>query len=243
MRCLYLTQELAPYFMEGGLGQTARALPAALEREHGIVHDLVVPYYPWLVERHSLRTERVWQGPAVTVGGVSAPVRVERLLDSPGVGEIYLVRADHWYDRDGIYRDARYVEFADAVARAAYFGACVAQWVAATGRRYDIVHGNDWQSGPALAHLRELRATGSGPALLVNVHNAEYPGRVGPGQLRGLGLPPSGRRRWPDTAARPACCSWASSPPTPPPPAARRTPRNCAPAPAPRSARRWAPCP
>lgn len=197
MRCLYLTQELAPYFMEGGLGQTARALPAALEREHGIVHDLVVPYYPWLVERHSLRTERVWQGPAVTVGGVSAPVRVERLLVSPGAGEVYLVRADHWYDRDGIYRDARYVEFADAVARAAYFGACVAQWVAATGRRYDIVHGNDWQSGPALAHLRELRATGSGPALLVNVHNAEYPGRVGPGQLRGLGLPPV----WQETLA------------------------------------------
>ncbi|CAL9638042.1 glycogen synthase [Streptomyces sp. enrichment culture] len=189
MRCLYLTQELAPYFMEGGLGQTARALPAALEREHGIVHDLVVPYYPWLVERHSLETECVWQGPPVTVGGVDTPVRVERLLHRPGAGEVFLIRADHWYDRDGIYRDARYVEFADAVARAAYFGACVAQWVTATARRYDIVHGNDWQSGPALAHLRSQRESTSGPALLINVHNAEYPGRIGPGELRGLGLP------------------------------------------------------
>ncbi|MFI1734540.1 glycogen synthase [Streptomyces acidicola] len=191
MRCLYLTQELAPYFMEGGLGQTARALPAALEREHGIVHDLVVPYYPRLVEQHSLRTECVWQGPAVTVGGVSAPVRVERLLHRTGAGEVYLVRADHWYDREGIYRDAHYVEFTDAVARAAYFGAGVAQWVTATGRRYDIVHGNDWQSGPALAHLRSLRANDDESALLINVHNAEYPGRIEPGQLRHLGLPPA----------------------------------------------------
>ncbi|MFH9575353.1 glycogen synthase [Streptomyces sp. NPDC017230] len=197
MRCLYLTQELAPYFMEGGLGQTARALPAALEREHGIVHDVVVPYYPWLVERHSLRTECVWQGPAVTVGGADVPVRIERLLHGPGAGEVFLVRADPWYDRGGIYRDARYVEFADAVARAAFFGACVAQWMTATGRRYDIVHGNDWQSGPALAHLRSLRQDAAAPALLINVHNAEYPGRVGPGELRQLGLPPV----WQETLA------------------------------------------
>ncbi|KUN00441.1 hypothetical protein AQI95_34655 [Streptomyces yokosukanensis] len=189
MRCLYLTQELAPYFSEGGLGQTARALPAALEREHGIVHDLIVPYYPWLVEQHALETECVWQGPALAVGEVSVPVRVERLLCSPGAGEVFLVRADHWYDRAGIYRDAQYVEFADAVARAAFFGAAVAQWLTATGRPYDIVHGNDWQSGPALAHLRSVRGSAGGPALLINVHSAEYLGRIRPGELPHLGLP------------------------------------------------------
>lgn len=192
MRCLYLTQELAPYFIEGGLGQTARALPAALERDHGIVHDLVMPYYPWLVERHSLRTECVWQAPAVTIGPVNAPVRIERLLDAPGAGEVFLVRSDHWYDRAGIYRDAQYVEFDDAAARAAFFGASVAQWVAATDRRYDIVHGNDWQSGPALAHLRSLCADAPAPALLINVHSAEYLGPVEPGEP--LGLPPAWAR-------------------------------------------------
>ncbi|WP_331742653.1 glycogen/starch synthase (plasmid) [Streptomyces sp. NBC_00868] len=189
MNCLYLAQELAPYFMEGGLGQTARALPAALERDHAITHDLVVPYYPWLVARHGLETECVWATPALTVGSVTGPARIERLLGRPGPGEVFLVRADHWYDRGGIYRDQRYVEFPDAAQRAAFFGACVGAWLAASGRRYDIVHGNDWQSGPALAHLRALRGTATSPALLVNVHSAEYTGEVPPDTVGSLALP------------------------------------------------------
>ncbi|MFD7080719.1 glycogen synthase [Streptomyces sp. NPDC059918] len=189
MRCLYLTQELAPYFMEGGLGQTARALPSALERDHAITHDLVVPYYPWLVAGHGLRTECVWRTPALTVGGVTGPARVERLLGRPGPGEVFLVRADHWYDRGGIYRDERYVEFPDAARRAAFFGAVVGAWLAACGRAYDIVHANDWQSGPALAHVRALRGTRTAPALLANVHSAEYVGELPAGDLGALALP------------------------------------------------------
>lgn len=195
MRCLYLTQELAPYFMEGGLGQTARALPTALERDHDLVHDLVVPYYPWLVAHHGLRTERVAELPPVTVGGVTASATIERLVggDEPtgrdGPGQLFLVRADHWYDRAGIYRDAEYVEFTDATARAAFFGRCVADWLATADRGYDLVHGNDWQSGAALAQLRSARGTSRRPALLLNVHSAEYVGRIEPDATDRLALP------------------------------------------------------
>ncbi|GAA3080000.1 hypothetical protein GCM10020000_77290 [Streptomyces olivoverticillatus] len=155
---------------------------------------------------------------------------------------MFLVRSDHWYDRAGIYRDAQYVEFDDAAARAAFFGASVAQWVAATDRRYDIVHGNDWQSGPALAHLRSLCADAPAPALLINVHSAEYLGPVEPGEP--LGLPRPGPGPWPGTASRRACCSSVCWRPTPPPPAARRTPGNCpSTRPAPPSERRSPRCP
>ncbi|MFF8726192.1 glycogen synthase [Streptomyces sp. NPDC015171] len=189
MRCLYLCQELAPYFAEGGLGQAARALPELLQRDHGLVHDLLIPYYPRLVDEQDLRTETVARLPALTVGGVEAAATVERLLGHGGSCEVFLLRSDRWYDREGIYRDSRYVEFPDAVARAAFYGSAAARWVRDCGRSYDLVHGNDWQSGPALAHLRHARGSGTRPVLLMNVHNGEYRGDVPPPLVARLGLP------------------------------------------------------
>ncbi|QIY98686.1 glycogen synthase [Streptomyces sp. S1D4-11] len=186
MRCLYLCQELAPYFVEGGLGQAARALPELLHRHHDLDHTLLIPYYPRLVDRQGLRTETVARLSAMTVGGAAT---VERLVDHDGSCEVFLLRSDRWYDREGIYRDGRYVEFPDAAARAAFYGSAAAQWVRGSGRSYDLVHGNDWQSGPALAHLRHLRGRGGRPALLMNVHNGEYRGDVSPRQAAQLGLP------------------------------------------------------
>lgn len=189
MKCLYLCQELAPYFAEGGLGLAARTLPGVLDAEHDLVHDLVLPYYPWLVDHHALGTEHVMRLPAITVAGVTATASVERLACRTTAGGVYLIRADRWYDRAGIYRDGHYAEFEDAVPRAAFFGRCVAEWLALSGRNYDLVHGNDWQSGAAMAQLRSVRGAGAAPALLMNVHSAEYIGRISPGDVGRLALP------------------------------------------------------
>ncbi|MFF2409963.1 glycogen synthase [Streptomyces sp. NPDC058092] len=189
MRCLYITQEYAPLFTEGGLGLTSRALPGALQQQRGIPHDLVMPYYPWLLDRSGCRTELVCTLGELAVAGVSARAEVWRLLGHDGPCDIYLIRADPWYDRGGIYRDARYQEFGDARERAAFFGICVARWLAERGNPYDVVHGNDWQSGPALAHLRADRSTRK-PALLMHVHSAVHQGPV-TGDLARLGLPES----------------------------------------------------
>ncbi|MFI1357754.1 glycogen synthase [Streptomyces sp. NPDC020898] len=190
MRCLYLTQELAPFFAEGGLGLTSRALPATLQRAHGLVHDVFLPYYPRLVREQGLRTEPVLRLPESSVGGVVTEPVVERLLGTGDGPEVLLLRADEWYDREGIYRDGLYVEFPDAGDRAAFFGRGAAQWAHRSGRHYDLVHGNDWQSGAALAHLRAQRGTKESPALLLNIHSAHYRGELPPERLPALGLPP-----------------------------------------------------
>ncbi|BFP51293.1 glycogen synthase [Streptomyces griseus] len=186
MKCLYITQEYAPYFVEGGLGVTSSALPATLQKEHGDRHDLVLPYYPWLVERHGLGAEVVCELPEAHIGGVRATATVLRLLGHGGPCDVYLVRADSWYAREGLYRDASYTEFGDAVERAAFFGRCVAEWVERTGLDYDLVHGNDWQSGAALAQLRHRDPE---LPMLLSIHNAEYAGALGSTPLDGLGLP------------------------------------------------------
>ncbi|MFC9286497.1 glycogen synthase [Streptomyces sp. NPDC057052] len=187
MKALYITQEYAPFFTEGGLGLTSRALPAALQTEAGIAHDLILPCYPGLVERHGLSVETVCRLPAGPPEE-GREATVVRLLGHGGPCEVFLYRLDALYDRPGLYRDAHYVEFTDAVERAAVFGRGVADWVTATGRSYDLVHANDWQSGAALAHLR-ARRSGASPALVMNVHSAAYRGEFTVRQSARLGLP------------------------------------------------------
>ncbi|MET7854116.1 glycogen/starch synthase [Streptomyces avermitilis] len=189
MRCLYITQEYAPLFTEGGLGLTSRFLPAALQSEYDVTHDLVLPYYPWLIKQGSHRTEEICRLSPVSIASRETEARILRLLGHGGPCEVYLVRADPWYDRGGIYRDEEYTEFGDAAERAAFFGSCVAQWVRGTGDRYDLVHANDWQSGAALAQLAVDRGTARRPALLMNIHSAEYPGLLDGTRLDALGLP------------------------------------------------------
>jgi starch synthase len=192
MRFLYVTQEYAPYFTEGGLGLTSRALPKTLQDRHGLTHDIVLPGYSRLLARHGLRTEQICRLPARMIGGVTAEAAVLRLLDHDGPCEVFLIEADTWYGRDGIYRDSDYREFGDAVERAAFFGASVAAWIERTGASYDLVHANDWQSGAVLAHLR-ARRRGTGPVLLMNIHSAVYEGQLPDGApaevAANLGLP------------------------------------------------------
>ncbi|MFI8833418.1 glycogen synthase [Streptomyces afghaniensis] len=198
MKCLYITQERAPFFSEGGLGQASRTLPELLQRDHAATHDIILPCYPWLVSEAGLRTEQVTDLPQVTVAGKTVRPSVERLLDHGGANDVYLVRADAWFGRAGIYRDADYVEFADAAHRAAFFGWCVARWVELGARAYDLVHGNDWQSGAAMAHLRSMRGTDRSPALLMNVHNGAYQGALSSDSVATLALP----QEWQDSLPR-----------------------------------------
>ncbi|MFB0619087.1 glycogen synthase [Streptomyces sp. AGS-58] len=191
MKCLYITQEYAPLFSEGGLGLSSAALPAALDGGHGTHHDLVLPYYPRLVDRLALRTEEVCVLPERRVTGIRAGATVHRLLDHQHSGDIFLIRADAWYDRPGMYRDEQYRPFADEAARGAFFGWCVAEWAAVEQRGYDLVHGNDWQSGAALAHFRDRF-----PDLpqILTIHNGLYSGDLRTEELDALGLPASALR-------------------------------------------------
>ncbi|MFE9499896.1 glycogen/starch synthase [Streptomyces collinus] len=186
MRALYITQEYAPLFAEGGLGVTAGSLPAALDDGHDFQHDIIVPYYPWLIRRLGLQTQKLCDLPARTVARVTSDASVHRLLDHGGSCEILLLRADAWYERSGIYRDEFYIPFRDEVERAAFFGWCVAEWAASGKRSYDIVHGTDWQSAAALAHLRERL-----PRLpqVFSIFNAHYRGELAGKETSSLGLP------------------------------------------------------
>jgi len=186
LRCLFVTQEYAPFFAEGGLGVTSSALPRALMAGHGIEHDIILPFYPRHVSQSGLETREVCVLAEREIGGVRSGAEIHLLLGHGDPCNIFLLKADRWYDRPGIYCDDEYRAFADEAVRAAFFGSCVADWITTQRRSYDAVHANDWQSGPLLNHLSHLAP---GIPKLLTIHNAMYRGLVADGDLGRLGLP------------------------------------------------------
>lgn len=180
MNCLYLTQELAPHFAEGGLGLNASGQPAAVHKQFGITYTIMLPFYRKLMDLSGFRVKDVTRVPGIRLRGRMQEARLYKVLDSNLPFEILLVRNDHFYDRQGIYRDHNYVEYEDAVVRAIFFGHCVGWWVSTNVKRFMWVHGNDWQSGMALRLIRNFRSENGfvRPALIFQIHNALYRGDI-----------------------------------------------------------------
>lgn len=191
MRSLFISQELAPWFVEGGLGLTAATLPGAVHDVAGVEFTIVLPYYPWLVEQAALETDVVATFPSLKIGQREEAATLYRVRKVGEPHEILLIRSDAWYQRGGgIYRDHDYVEYRDAVPRAAFFGWCVRQLVAANPGRYSHIHANDWQSGLALFLCADMRreARVDRPALIYQIHAGEVEQRILPEVLPTLGL-------------------------------------------------------
>jgi len=183
--CLYLSQEFAPQFCEGGLGLTSAGLTAALERNHGWHHVIILPFYPFLLDR-SARLERLGRLPSITVGDHTSNPVIFELRTEQHPSRVLLVRSDEWYDRGGIYRGSEYERFPDAGDRAVFYGLCIREMVRLGFVTGNIVHGNDWQSGAALSFLRNtLSATREKrPRLLFNIHSAKHKGYIGKAGVR-----------------------------------------------------------
>src|SRR5690349_5686124 len=123
MRVVMLAPELHPYAKTGGLADVMAALPSALARR-GIEATVCLPGY-----RVALRRA----GRIVPFLRLHAPVssRMERgdLLTVPGapVGTL-LLRADRYFDRDGLYGDAG-GDYPDNAERFVFFCRAALEWL------------------------------------------------------------------------------------------------------------------
>lgn len=193
MRCLYLCQELAPHFTEGGLGLTAATLPYRIDSCFDCEHTILLPHYPALVQAARVRTRKLAELPPVTIAGRTCSPAIEMMMDTSGPNRVLLLRADEWYLRKGgIYRDPNYVEYEDAALRASFYGASVRNWMETGAEKYDLVHANDWQSGMALLMISGIRRRQGSylPRLLYNIHSGVYRGYLEQDQLTRLTLTP-----------------------------------------------------
>src|ERR1044072_3525868 len=101
MRILMITPEGPPLQRTGPLVEVMDALPAAL-RARG--HDVCValPFYRQVRENRTFKKKNTGIGVDVQVGDKIYTARYLAGRSASGV-QVYLIRCDEFFDRDGIY--------------------------------------------------------------------------------------------------------------------------------------------
>lgn len=176
MRILLASSEVHPWSKTGGLADMVGALGqalASLGNEVGIVTPLyrgiakqwpaleLMDYHLQLPLGHAQIRAQVWR---LTPG--------ERLT-------LYFIDRKEFYDRPGLYGE-RGADYSDNAERFIFFSKTVAHLARYLPARPDVVHLNDWQTGPvALLIHHDLLHGGwppPHPRLCFTIHNLSYQG-------------------------------------------------------------------
>ena len=180
MRVAILTSEAMPFAKTGGLADVSGALPKALT-EIDVDTRLILPLYA-LVDRSLLN------------GGSVENVRVEwrgqvhnvRFWYSDAAGaRTYLLEAPEFFARPNVYG------YQDDHIRFAFFSRAALALLKHLDWQPDVVHGNDWPCGFAVAELRARRRYDSffkNTKTLFSLHNVGYQGLFDAGDLWWLGF-------------------------------------------------------
>lgn len=168
IQVLYVTAECAPFIKAGGLGDVASSLPAALT---GCNVHVVLPYYSCLdAEQAELS---FFASFSVDFEGDSRRVRMYR-GKWQGIFHYFLQAPDYFtcakpYDGDCGIETRRFAFFACALMAA----------LPSLGYQPDIIHLNDWHTGPIAAmiyYLRQHNAFFQNMKTVFTIHNLRYQG-------------------------------------------------------------------
>jgi starch synthase len=164
------------------LGDVAGALPKALNGTGEVDVSLIMPLYEQT--NRGLLRELFIDNLEVEWTGGNRLVRVflsEETIDAPA----FLIDAPEYFARPGIYG------YGDDHARYAFFCRAALALLKRLGKPPDIVHGNDWPCGFAIAELSARRAYDDfykGTRTLFSIHNLAYQGTFDPRDLDWLGF-------------------------------------------------------
>ncbi len=180
MRVAFLSSEAVPFAKTGGLGDVAGALPKALVSE-GVDAALIHPLYD--TTDRALLGERVFDNLEVEWLGGRRSVSV--YLSYAAGAPAFLIDAPEYFARGKVYG------FPDDHYRFAFFGRAALALLGRLGRPPDVVHGNDWPSGFAVAWVWAGRPWGgflANTRTLMSIHNLAYQGLFDPAELYRLGF-------------------------------------------------------
>jgi starch synthase len=179
VRVAFLSSEAVPFAKTGGLGDVAGALPKALVEEGEDV-CIIHPLYDTTDRR--LLDELVFDNLEVEWFGQTRRLNVwlSRAAGAPA----FLIDAPVYFSRGKIYGEP------DDHFRFAFFSRAALSLLGRLGQAPDVLHGNDWQCGFAVAWLWAGRMWGGFLARtrsLLSIHNLAYQGLFDPADLWRMG--------------------------------------------------------
>jgi starch synthase len=194
MRIAMVASECEPWAKTGGLADVVDALSRALgtPQPGGPGHevDVYLPFYRGLKPPQDLAPLEL----RVPVGGPAGEPRHETVTLWSGEADGYRLRlVEHApsFDRDSYYMDGT-TDYLDNPARFTLLGRAALEAIRAEGRPVDVIHGHDWQAGPALLSLEHAYRRDpllAGAATMLTCHNLAYHGWTPNRDLWQLDLP------------------------------------------------------
>lgn len=172
MKILYVASEVVPYAKSGGLADVAGSLPKELIKL-GYDTSIIMPRYKMITQDLSY----VLDFPINMNGRVETCIirKHEQEIENGKVLTTYFVDNAYYFDRAGMYCHP------DEAERFAFFDKAVSEF-ANNIFKPDILHLNDWQSGP-IATLTRDKYKNEQVKIIYTIHNLEYNGRFNSGNL------------------------------------------------------------
>jgi starch synthase len=175
LKILIASSEVVPFAKTGGLADVTGALGKALRRI-GMEADCILPFYR-TIDPERFPTAAAGTPVRVPLGHREETGSVEE-TDAGGGVRAFLVRNDRFFDREFFYgtKDGDYV---DNCERFTFFCRAVMEWMIRSGRRYDILHCNDWQTALIPVYARTLYANEEAvrsSGTVFTIHNLGYQG-------------------------------------------------------------------
>lgn len=172
LKCLLVSSEVAPYAKTGGLADVVGALPKKL-RERGVDARVVMPYYSSMVGKFFDHNQNF-----LTSYNVHLSWRIQ------GVGvyyddtivPTYFLKSDTYFSRSELYG------YQDDYERFAFFCKGVLELIKHIDFIPDIIHCNDWQTGPLCLLLKDFYRHDplyANIKTVYTIHNMKYQGIFG----------------------------------------------------------------
>lgn len=181
LKVLLVASEAAPFIKSGGLGDVIGSLPKAL-RAKGVDVRVVIPRYL------SIKNEAMYGVEFLGEFDVHLQWRVQtaKILVKKGDVPIYFIENNNYFGRGGMYGHG------DDNERFGFYCKAVLDMLAMLDFYPDIIHCNDWQTGPVCMYLKEVYSkmvSYSKIKSIFTIHNLQYQGNFEPATVDMLGVP------------------------------------------------------